>query len=54
MNLQGTCRVAIAAALASLLGAAGGAEPGHRMVTAKDLTWADVPSLPPGVKAAVI
>ncbi len=27
---------------------------GHRMVTASDLKWADVPSLPPGAKIAVI
>lgn len=27
---------------------------GHRMITASDLKWADVPSLPPGAKIAVI
>ena len=26
----------------------------HRMITASDLKWADVPSLPPGAKIAVI
>ena len=26
----------------------------HRMITANDLKWADVPSLPPGAKIAVI
>lgn len=28
--------------------------PTHKMVTPADLTWADVPSLPPGAKLAVI
>lgn len=28
--------------------------PGHRMVHSGDLKWADVPSLPPGAKIAVI
>ena len=27
---------------------------GHRMITSSDLTWEDVPSLPPGAKIAVI
>ena len=28
--------------------------PAHRMITDKDLKWEDVPSLPPGAKAAMI
>jgi hypothetical protein len=31
-----------------------GADAGHRMVGANDLKWADIPSLPPGAKIAVI
>lgn len=45
--------VALAAALAASTGSAW-ADGGHRMVAAKDLKWADVPSLPPGAKIAVI
>jgi len=54
MNYGTTRRVAIAAALAAALGTAWAEQPGHRMTMAKDLKWADVPSLPPGAKAAVI
>ncbi len=53
MKLNRMCRIAVTAALASLLGAAG-AEPDHRMVMARDLKWAEVPSLPAGAKAALI
>lgn len=47
-------RLATAAALAAALGTAWAADDGHRMIVAKDLKWADVPSLPPGAKIAVI
>lgn len=53
MKLTSTVRVAAAALLLGLLGTAG-ADSGHKMVMAKDLQWADVPSLPPGAKAALI
>jgi anti-sigma factor ChrR (cupin superfamily) len=43
---------AIAAALSPALPAAHGQE--HQMIRPADLTWTDVPSLPPGAKLAVI
>lgn len=43
---------AIAAALSAALPAAHGQE--HQMIRPADLTWTDVPSLPPGAKLAVI
>jgi anti-sigma factor ChrR (cupin superfamily) len=45
--------VAMMLALGALLAPVMGAED-HVMVTPKDLKWADVPSLPPGAKVAVI
>lgn len=45
--------LACAACLASVACAAG-PDAGHRMIEAKDLKWADVPSLPAGAKIAVI
>lgn len=54
MKLTSTRRIAIAAALAAALGTAWAQQDGHRMIAAKDLKWADVPSLPPGAKAALI
>lgn len=49
----------IAMSLSLLIGAPGigmaaGDKPAHVMVTPGDLKWADVPSLPPGAKMAVI
>ena len=50
-----TLRIAAAAAAISLLALpAAWADDGHRMVTADELKWSDVPSLPPGAKIAVI
>ena len=55
-----TYGIAVAAALAGcgLIGAAPAtaqhAGPGHSMVTPGDLRWADLPSLPPGAKIAII
>lgn len=46
-------RLVAGAAFAAALGATW-ADDGHRMTVAKDLKWADVPSLPPGAKIAVI
>ena len=48
--------VALAAFIGIYLGIpAGWAQPtGHQMVSPNDLKWADVPSLPPGAKIAVI
>jgi anti-sigma factor ChrR (cupin superfamily) len=45
--------VAVTLALGVFLSPVMGAED-HVMVTPNDLTWADVPSLPPGAKVAVI
>ena len=45
--------VAVTLALGVLLSPVLGAED-HVMVTPNDLKWADVPSLPPGAKVAVI
>ena len=53
MKVRATLRIATAAALVAALGA-GWADGGHKMTAAKDLTWADVPSLPAGAKIAVI
>lgn len=47
-------RHATLAALFVLCGGGAWADGAHKMVQAKDLNWADVPSLPPGAKAAVI
>lgn len=51
-----TLYLAAAACAASLtiMPAAWAQTPDHRMVLADDLKWADVPSLPPGAKIAVI
>lgn len=46
-------RVATIAALVAALGTAW-ADTTHRMIAAKDLKWADAPSLPPGAKSALI
>lgn len=54
MKRHGTCRIAVAAALVVLLGAASAEPDHHRTVMARDLKWTDVPSLPAGAKAAVI
>ncbi len=53
MRVTTTVRFAVAAALVAALGSAA-ADPAHRMIAANDLKWADVPSLPPGAKIAVI
>jgi quercetin dioxygenase-like cupin family protein len=47
-------RHAALAALLVLLGGGAWADGAHQMTLAKDLKWSDVPSLPPGAKAAVI
>ena len=49
MKIRNTGIAILAAAALALPAAAQ-----HKMVTAKDLKWEDVPSLPPGAKAAVI
>jgi quercetin dioxygenase-like cupin family protein len=54
MNRKFDIRSAAVAALLAALGTAASADAGHKMMLAKDLKWADVPSLPPGAKLAVI
>lgn len=53
MRVTTTVRFAVAAALVAALGCVA-ADSSHRMIAAKDLKWADVPSLPPGAKIAII
>lgn len=53
MRVATPVRFAVAAALVAALGSAA-ADSSHRMIAAKDLKWADVPSLPAGAKIAVI
>jgi quercetin dioxygenase-like cupin family protein len=53
MKVRATIRIATAALLVAGLATAW-ADGGHKMTAAKDLTWSDVPSLPPGAKIAVI
>jgi anti-sigma factor ChrR (cupin superfamily) len=53
--MKAKCCLAVAAAVALFQGAAWAqSHDHHRMVTPNDLKWADVPSLPPGAKIAVI
>ena len=52
MNLK--ISAAILFASAALAPVAFAQAPAHKMVTAKDLQWADSPALGPGAKAAVI
>jgi quercetin dioxygenase-like cupin family protein len=59
MNPKSIRRTAVAAVLAcaacaACVTSAAGPDGGHRMIEAKDLKWADVPSLPAGAKIAVI
>ncbi|MCY7369724.1 MAG: cupin domain-containing protein [Polaromonas sp.] len=57
MKANPIVRLACAAALVAVFGQSPGsawADGSHRMVVAKDLKWADVPSLPPGAKISVI
>jgi hypothetical protein len=46
--------LSLACALAPAVALAQGAPPDHSMVAATDLTWADVPSLPPGAKLSIL
>jgi quercetin dioxygenase-like cupin family protein len=53
MRTTTSFRFVLAAALVAVLGSAA-ADSSHRMIAAKDLKWADVPSLPAGARIAVI
>ena len=54
MKSTSAVRIAAVATLLAAFGTAAWADSAHKMTMAKDLTWADVPSVPPGVKIAVI
>jgi quercetin dioxygenase-like cupin family protein len=48
------CRLAVPLALAVAAAGAAAQHDGHHMLAPDQLKWVDVPSLPPGAKAAVI
>ncbi len=52
LNIAWAVAAAVALGAASLAGVAQPVD--HRMISPDDLKWADVPSLPPGAKIAVI